>query len=72
MPEIPFSFDSVIKKVFERDRGGSLFTNIVVAEGAMEHGKSELYLDKGEMRLGGIGEIKEFIFVDGKTGCCCG
>lgn len=56
IPEIPFSFDSVVKKVYERERSGSKFTNIVVAEGAKEIGKEEIYLDKGEMRLGGIGE----------------
>ncbi len=56
IPEIPFSFDSVIKKVYEREKTGSLFTNIVVAEGATEVGKGEIYLDKGELRLGGVGE----------------
>ena len=56
IPEIPFSFDSVIKKVYERERSGSRFTNIVVAEGAMEVGKSEIYSDSAELRLGGIGE----------------
>lgn len=56
IPEIPFSFDSVIKKVYEREKNGSLFTNIVVAEGAKEVGRGEIYLDKGELRLGGIGE----------------
>lgn len=56
MPEIPFSFDSVIKKVYEREKAGSRFTNIVVAEGACEVGMEEIYLDKGEFRLGGVGE----------------
>lgn len=56
MPEIPFSFDSVVKKVYEREKGGSLFTNIVVAEGACEVGKEEMYLDEGSFRLGGVGE----------------
>ncbi|MEZ5345331.1 MAG: ATP-dependent 6-phosphofructokinase [Pyrinomonadaceae bacterium] len=56
IPEIPFSFDSVIKKVYEREKNGSLFTNIVVAEGATEVGKGEIYLDEGELRLGGVGE----------------
>jgi 6-phosphofructokinase 1 len=59
IPEIPFSFESLIKKVKERESSGSRFTNIVVAEGARECGKSEIYLDKGgsnkEARLGGIG-----------------
>ena len=56
IPEIPFSFDSVVKKVYEREKSGSEFTNIVVAEGAAEVGKKEMYLDKGEFRLGGVGE----------------
>ena len=56
IPEIPFSFDSVIHKVQEREKSGSKFTNIVVAEGAMEIGKSEFYTDRKELRLGGIGE----------------
>ncbi len=56
IPEIPFSFDSIVKKVYEREQGGSLFTNIVVAEGALEVGRKEIYLDEGELRLGGVGE----------------
>ncbi|MFN6965118.1 MAG: 6-phosphofructokinase [Pyrinomonadaceae bacterium] len=55
IPEIPFSFESLIKKVEEREKSGSRFTNIVVAEGAIEVGKSEIYLDAG-LRLGGIGD----------------
>jgi 6-phosphofructokinase 1 len=56
IPEIPFSFDSMIKKVNERERAGSKFTNIVVAEGAIEVGKSEIYLDAEGLRLGGTGD----------------
>lgn len=56
IPEIPFSFDSVVKKVYEREKSGSKFTNVVVAEGAAEVGKEEIYLDEGEFRLGGVGE----------------
>ena len=57
IPEIPFSFDSIIKKVYEREKSGSLFTNIVVAEGAIETGASEIYLDEAHLRLGGVGEF---------------
>jgi 6-phosphofructokinase 1 len=57
IPEIPFSFNSLIKKVYEREESGSRFTNIVVAEGAKEVGKSEMYSDTQELRLGGIGEL---------------
>ncbi len=56
IPEIPFSFDSIVRKVRAREHSGSRFTNIVVAEGAMELGKTEIYQDKDEMRLGGVGE----------------
>jgi phosphofructokinase-like protein len=56
IPEIPFSFESIAQKVNERERGGSNFTNIVVAEGAREVGKSEIYSDEKELRLGGMGD----------------
>lgn len=56
IPEIPFSFESVAQKVLAREKSGSRFTNIVVAEGAMEVGKSEIYSDTQELRLGGVGE----------------
>jgi len=55
IPEIPFSFESIARKVQERENSGSRFTNIVIAEGAMEVGKKEMYQDSEEMRLGGIG-----------------
>jgi 6-phosphofructokinase 1 len=56
IPEIPFSFESVAKKVEAREKSGSRFTNIVVAEGATEFGKGEIYSDTQELRLGGIGD----------------
>ena len=56
IPEIPFSFDRVAQKVFAREKSGSRFTNIVVAEGAKEAGKGEIYSDEQELRLGGIGD----------------
>ena len=55
IPEIPFSLESIARKVESRERSGSRFTNIVVAEGAREVGNSALYQDQKEMRLGGIG-----------------
>ena len=55
IPEIPFSFESIIRKVQSRENSGSRFTNIVVAEGAIELGKSEVYQDAQNMRLGGVG-----------------
>jgi 6-phosphofructokinase 1 len=56
IPEIPYSFEAIARKVQERENSGSRFTNIVVAEGATELGKSEMYQDSEEMRLGGMGE----------------
>ncbi len=56
IPEIPFSFESVVRKVNERESQGSRFTNIVVAEGAVEVGGGEMYLDAKQMRLGGVGD----------------
>lgn len=72
IPEIPFSFDSIVKKVYEREKNGSKFTNIVVAEGAVEVGKDEIYLDNKEMRLGGIGNyIRERVEeITGKESRC--
>jgi ATP-dependent phosphofructokinase / diphosphate-dependent phosphofructokinase len=56
IPEIPYSFESIVRKVEERESGGSKFTNIVVAEGATELGKGEMYQDEENLRLGGVGD----------------
>ncbi len=60
IPEIPFSFESIVQKIVSREKSGSRFTNIVVAEGATEIGKSEIYQDYGDVksapRLGGVGD----------------
>ncbi len=56
IPEIPFSFESIVRKVQARESSGSRFTNIVVAEGAVEVGKSEMYQDTDSQRLGGVGD----------------
>lgn len=55
IPEIPFSIDSIARKVEAREKSGSRFTNIVVAEGAMETGMSPVYQDAEAVRLGGVG-----------------
>lgn len=55
IPEIPFSFESIARKVQARENSGSRFTNIVVAEGATELGKAEMYQDSEHLRLGGMG-----------------
>jgi phosphofructokinase-like protein len=59
IPEIPFTTLSVAAKVRERDESGSLFSIIVVSEGALEQGHDLIYQDLGDKqaqpRLGGIG-----------------
>lgn len=59
IPEIPFSLRSVVDKILERDKAGSNFSIVVVAEGAVETGHEQIYQDKGDRlhapRLGGIG-----------------
>src|ERR1051325_4785700 len=46
IPEIPFSVNSILDKIRQREKAGSRFTNIVVAEGAVEVGTQPLYMDK--------------------------
>jgi ATP-dependent phosphofructokinase / diphosphate-dependent phosphofructokinase len=67
LPEIPWTFDNVCRKVLERESEGRKYTLIVVAEGAHlperglvhdnhdEHGEGGN--EKRQVRLGGIGEI---------------
>jgi ATP-dependent phosphofructokinase / diphosphate-dependent phosphofructokinase len=60
IPEIPFTMEAVAQKVRERDACGSLFSIIVVAEGALEAGRAEaVYQHEGDKehqpRLGGVG-----------------
>ena len=59
IPEIPFSAGQVARKIQQREACGSLFTIIVVSEGAKEVEGHEVYQDQGDKqsapRLGGIG-----------------
>ncbi len=55
IPEIPFSVESMLDKIRQREKAGSRFTNIVVAEGAVEVGTQPIYMDKEALRLGGVG-----------------
>lgn len=61
IPEIPFKYDSICAKIQEREREGKLFTLVVVAEGAREHGGEFVTAGPGaldrETRLGGIGAV---------------
>lgn len=60
IPEIPFTMEAVAEKVRERERNGSRFSIIVIAEGALEIGRNQIYLEPGTReslpRLGGIGD----------------
>ncbi|HYY42711.1 MAG TPA: ATP-dependent 6-phosphofructokinase, partial [Pyrinomonadaceae bacterium] len=59
IPEIPFTLDSIARKIHERDVCDSQFRIIVAAEGAKLAGGMEVYQDPGDRehapRLGGIG-----------------
>lgn len=59
IPEIPFTYDSIVQKIKEREQRNRHYTMIVVAEGAKE--KNGELVTKGksvgqEVRLGGIAE----------------
>jgi 6-phosphofructokinase 1 len=59
IPEIPFSYDSIVEKIQEREARGRHYTMIVVAEGAKE--KDGEVVTKGksvgqEVKLGGIAD----------------
>ena len=58
IPEIPFSYESIVKKIEERHEKGKHYTMIVVAEGAKEKGGELTTKGKQpgqEVLLGGIG-----------------
>ncbi|MFM8413494.1 MAG: 6-phosphofructokinase [Planctomycetota bacterium] len=62
LPEIPWTFDNVCRKVLERESRGKPFTLVVVAEGAKLPGGGLVHDDNAtaerrQVRLGGIGEI---------------
>lgn len=60
IPELPFSMDSVAEKIRARDQGGSNFSIIVAAEGAVEAGHEQIFQYSGDKehapRLGGIAQ----------------
>jgi phosphofructokinase-like protein len=61
IPEIPFTFDSVVEKIRQREAQDKHFTMVVVAEGARERGQgfvtSAAQPENREARLGGIGTV---------------
>jgi 6-phosphofructokinase 1 len=59
IPEIPFDLQKVADKIKEREKGGSKFTMVVVAEGAKPKGGTVSVVSKElgrAERLGGVGE----------------
>ena len=66
MPEIPFKWDAVARKVMERKTTGGLFSIIAVSEGAKAAEGGQSYNRTGDEmyvpRLGGIGhKVGEYI-----------
>ena len=58
LPEIPFSYDSIIKKIEQRRQRGKHFSVIVVAEGAYPQGGKEVFQKiAGRKNLGGVGHL---------------
>jgi phosphofructokinase-like protein len=71
IPEIPFDYDVIQKKIQSRNQRGAYFSLVVVAEGAMPEGGQAVYQEQqetgGSKRLGGIGEE-----VAEQLRACCG
>ena len=59
IPEIPFSYESIVKKIEFRKSLGRKFTLIVVSEGAYALGDKPQYQKEagGQETLGGIGKV---------------
>ncbi|MGZ7032209.1 MAG: ATP-dependent 6-phosphofructokinase, partial [Thermoanaerobaculia bacterium] len=54
IPEIPYRPEYIVESIRSRQKGGSNFDIIVIAEGAKREGGEEKYIDTGRRRLGGI------------------
>ena len=69
IPEIPFDYDKICEALHMRDVRGSIYSLVVVAEGASPcHGQVVMRpSDSGEYRMGGIGHI-----VAGEIAARCG
>ena len=59
IPEIPFDYDAIIKKIQDRKKMQRKFSVIVVSEGAHEKDQRARYKEEtgGEKNLGGIGQV---------------
>ncbi|MBP7735140.1 MAG: 6-phosphofructokinase [Spirochaetes bacterium] len=57
IPEIPYSIDRVVEKIQAREKGGSPFSIIMVAEGAREEGGDVITLASASTRLQGVPQL---------------
>jgi phosphofructokinase-like protein len=62
LPEIPWTFENVCRKILEREAEGKRFTLVVAAEGAMLPGGGLVHEGdepggQRQVRLGGVGEL---------------
>ena len=61
IPEIPFKFDAIYRKIIERVENGRHFSIIAASEGAYPEGEQQIFRRKEDKvisaRLGGIGEV---------------
>jgi len=57
IPEIPFSIDRVVEKIRMREKGGSPFSIIMVAEGAREEGGEVITQASASTRLQGVPQL---------------
>ena len=76
IPEIPFSYENVCRKIAEREQAGRQFSIVAVAEGAREKGAdfvtSADQPQNREARLGGIGgQVAEEIHKRTGKDCRC-
>ena len=61
IPEIPYRVENIVKKIQLREQGGSPYSIIMVAEGAVEEGGDQIIQEtagtrlQGVVQLGGIG-----------------
>ncbi|MBG0775280.1 MAG: 6-phosphofructokinase [Desulfovibrionaceae bacterium] len=57
IPEIPYRIENVIRKIQLRAKGGSPFSIIMVAEGALEEGGGAVVAESGTGRLQGVEKL---------------
>jgi 6-phosphofructokinase 1 len=66
IPEIPFRYEAIARKVMERKARGSLFSILAVSEGAKPTDGEQVFSREGDQvfvaRLGGIGQkVAEYV-----------